>query len=207
MNDTQLAIFRSLFGGRTDIRGVMDEDTGKIWQEKSPLTMNVLRLHVLGIRRCGVYLLTGNSIMALAVDYDSHDPEPPLQFVRCAASHGLRFHVERSRGKGFHCWVFFSRPVSAAKARRVVKGLLREVGQPDSIEIYPRQSQLEPGRSGNFIWFPWFDLEEAKDAKTLFLNPATLEPYAEQLQYLVAAQRVTDRQLDEVLTQACKRVA
>ena len=102
--------------------------------------------------------------------------------------------IEISRsGDGAHVWTFFSEPVAAADARAMGAALLHEAmairGEMD-IESYdrlfPAQDYLPRRGFGNLIALP-LEGRCRQNRTTLFVDPATFEPYQDQFAYFVVA--------------------
>jgi superfamily II DNA or RNA helicase len=100
--------------------------------------------------------------------------------------------LERSRsGDGAHVWIFFVGAVPAASARRIGVHLLREAmtvrAELDLVSydrLFPAQDFMPKGGSfGNLIALP-LQGDCRKRGTTVFLDPATLEPLADQWAYL-----------------------
>jgi hypothetical protein len=65
----KIELFRSIFAGRTDCYG--SETSGCV---KSPVTEGVIRSHLTGQRRMGVYpIMTGSTTWWIAADFDDDD--------------------------------------------------------------------------------------------------------------------------------------
>ena len=103
--------------------------------------------------------------------------------------------ISRS-GVGAHAWVFFTAPVPAATARRLGTGLLREamalrgrMKLASYDRLFPSQDLLPAGGVGNLIAAPLF--KPARDeGRTVFIDPGTLEPYADQFAYLLRPEKL-----------------
>ena len=198
--DQKLAIFRACFTGLDHVYGTYDPTTGRARQVKQPVDDQVLLRHLQGLRPYGVYLLVGNETRAVAVDFDQHDPEPPIRFIHRAAHYGLPAYLERSKSKGWHAWLFAEPPgVAAARVRLVVKTILDDIGEP-ATEVFPKQDRLAGSTQyGNFIYAPLFG-RFVFEGRTVFVDPEReFKPFANQWDLLASVQRVTQSQLDEII--------
>jgi len=195
----KVAIFRSCFSGMTHVYGSYDPDTGRVFQVKRPVTDSVILAHLQGQRPYGVYLLVGDRTRAISTDFDDNDVDSPLRFIHRAAELGITAELERSKSKGYHCWIFAEAGgVSAAKARYVVKVILNNIGMAKT-EIFPKQDRLGPRKYGNFINAPLFG-RLVPDGRSVFLNPGdSLRPHADQWSLLANVNRLSKERLDEVL--------
>lgn len=198
--DQKLAIFQACFTGLKDVYGTYDAKSGSARQVKRPVTGDVLLRHLQGLQPYGVYLLVGNETRAVVADFDVQDPGPPLRFIRQAAHYGLRAYLERSKGKGWHAWIFMELPgVTAAKARLVVKTILDDIDET-ATEVFPKQDRLDGNTQyGNFIYAPLYGKFVFED-RTVFVDPEhELKAFANQWDFLDNIQRVTESQLDKII--------
>ena len=209
--EAKIALFRSLFAGREDVYAArwQSERTGKAgwspavvggWanarkpdREYLPLTDSVVSAHLSGQAHVGLYpLLRGDTCRLLACDFDG--PTLPLDagaYADAARAAGVPVALERSRsGDGAHSWIFFSGPVQASAARRVGAYLLREamtiraeLDLASYDRLFPAQDFLPKGSFGNLIALP---LQGAcrRRGTTVFLDPATLQPFEDQWAFL-----------------------
>ena len=197
--DFKVSLFRSFFTGLADVYGTYDPKTGKSWQVKKRVTDQIILSHLKGLRPYGVYLLDGCRTRALAVDFDTPDPFPPVEFINAARHYQLPAYLEKSKSKGFHVWIFFAgNGVQAEKARLVAKHILDEIEHP-ATEIFPKKDCLDKSLSyGNFINAPLFGKLVPKE-KTVFIDPATMKPYPEQWPFLYSIERVDEKTLDDII--------
>ena len=195
----KIRLFRRCFSGLENVYGTYDIITGQVRQVKTPVTDKVILDHLTGRQPYGVYLLTGETIKALAVDFDQDNLQLPAIFLCQARQLGIPAYVERSKSKGFHVWIFFDAPVSARKARQVAQKILLEMGKPET-EIFPKQDALNDQISyGNFINAPLFG-KLACQGRTVFADPQKLAiPYPDQWALLATIKRVSEAQLDAII--------
>ncbi|MEW6238579.1 MAG: hypothetical protein AB1656_24605 [Candidatus Omnitrophota bacterium] len=188
----QLDLYKSFFTGRLDVYGTYDLAARRARVVKQPVTDRVILDHLAGKQPYGVFLLDGEWTRAAAVDFDSGDAHPPLAWARRAREWNIACVIERSKSKGYHAWVFFEQPCRAANARRLLRSLLRDIGQPNP-EVFPKQDRLTPTCPiGNFINAPLFGAL-VPQGRTVFLDPeAQLKPYPDQWEFLRSIQRVPE---------------
>ena len=196
--DEKISLYTQLFTGRTDVYGTHDPVTGRGWQVKEPVTRSVIQSHLRGDRPYGVYLLQQDKTPAVVADFDNDGFDPVAAFVAAAAKLGISAYIETSKAKGFHAWVFFTRPgVSARKARTVMQLILRQIGQ-EQTEVFPKQDRLDSNTQyGNFINAPLF-WGHMKRGRTVFIDQDR-KPYPDQWAFLAAIQRVPEALLDQVI--------
>ena len=169
--ERKIKIFKELFSGLKNAYGTYNPKTGQAWQEKDPVTDKVILDHLTGRKPYGIYLLVNNRIRAIAVDFDTKDQLPPMEFLSSAKHYGITAYIERSKSKGHHVWMFFNNQgVLAAKARMVVRHILDEIEQPDT-EVFPKQDEIAGNvMFGNFINAPLFGAL-VPNGKTVFVDP------------------------------------
>ena len=75
----KIRIFRNCFSGLTNVYGTYDVNTGRVRQVKEEVTDEVILSHLTGRQSYGIYLLSGDKIKALAVDFDHDDIHQPAR--------------------------------------------------------------------------------------------------------------------------------
>jgi hypothetical protein len=194
----KLQIYRSLFTGRTDVYGSYSLRSGRSFQVKKPVTDRVFLAHLTGEKPYGVYLLVEDKTPAIAVDFDSQDRVLPAEFMTRARHYRLEPHIETSKSKGYHVWIFFATAVQASKPRLVVGHILQEI-EASNIEVFPKQDFLNQNNQyGNFINAPLFGRLVPK-GKTVFVNPRTFKPYPNQWDFLESIVRHEESVLDDII--------
>jgi hypothetical protein len=176
--DAKVAFYAALFGGRRDVYAVRWENArrgqsgwvpaleggwrkGRKASEQSylPLTADVLAAHLTGDIHIGLYpMLPGDQTCWLAADFDGQAAMlDALAYLKAARAVGAPAALEVSRsGVGAHVWIFFTDPVSAATARQIGTGLVREAiairGRMDLRcydRLFPFQDVLPGSGPGN----------------------------------------------------------
>ncbi len=196
----KIEIFRSRFTGLMHVYGTYQPETGRVRQVKQRVTDAVILNHLTGKQPYGVYLLHGDRTRAVVADFDEPDPIPPLECVRQARHYGLGAYIERSKGKGFHVWIFADKKGFLARSARLVMQLiLEEIGCPRT-EVFPKQDRLTGDAAyGNFINAPLFGRLVSR-GRTVFLDPdASLKPFADQWELLQHVDAVSDDQLTKIV--------
>ena len=144
----KVEFYAALFGARRDVYAIRWENAryGKSgwmpavaggWRKGSkssdhhylPLTPEVVAAHLTGDIHIGLYpMLPGDLTCWLAADFDGPAAMlDALAYLKAARAIGAPAALEVSRsGVGAHVWIFFTAPVSAALARQVGTGLVRE---------------------------------------------------------------------------------
>jgi len=198
--DYKITLFAGLFQGLRTAYGTYCPETGKHRQVKQMVKKTTLYRHLKGIEPFGFYPLVGNATRIGVVDFDNHDPEHPLGFIIRAHHFGLASYLEKSKSKGYHAWIFFSKAgVPAKKVRLVIQYILDEIDCSET-EIFPKQNRIVNKNSyGNFINAPLFG-KFVPQGRTVFIRPdATLKPYPDQWDVLESIQRIHENQLDTII--------
>jgi len=203
----KLDVFKSLFSGRKDVYGRHDPGTKKSWQEKASVTDNVFLQHLFGKRPCGIYLLKeNNTCSAVTVDFDKPDKMPVIESLKRSNELGLFAYPEISKSKGWHVWIFFDAEVQAAKPRKIVRHILREMGLDKIVEVFPKQDYLNNDKFyGNFINLPLANVYVAK-GRAVFVDQ-DLQPILDQWQFLEQIKRVPGSVLDSIIIRLAGNLA
>jgi superfamily II DNA or RNA helicase len=152
--DQKVALFRSLFQGRTDVYPIRWESkNGKSgyspacanewdrtvcmkpkikcaecnYREFLPVGDSVIFDHLAGKITIGVYpLLFDETCLFLAVDFDKSTwKEDSKAFIETCRELNIPASLERSRsGNGCHVWIFFESPIEASLARSLGTAIL-----------------------------------------------------------------------------------
>ncbi|MFI9388395.1 TOTE conflict system archaeo-eukaryotic primase domain-containing protein [Kutzneria sp. NPDC052558] len=228
--ESKVDFFAALFAARTDVYATRWENTrtGKAgwlpatrggWRkgvrhedrDYLPLSKDVLRAHLTGDVRVGLYpLLDGDLCWWLAADFDGPMAMlDALAYLKAARAWSAPAALEVSRsGVGAHAWVFFTAPVPAETARRLGTALLREAmavrGRMDLASydrLFPSQDVLPSGGVGNLIAAP-LQGKARQDGATVFLDLATMEPHDDQWAYLSSLGRMSPAEVNRVARRA-----
>ncbi len=164
----------------------------------------MLAAHLTGDIHIGLYpMLPGDQTCWLAADFDGPAAMlDALAYLKAARAAGAPAALEVSRsGVGAHVWIFFTDPVSAATARLVGTGLVREAiairGRMDLRSydrLFPSQDLLLGRGPGNLIAAPLHG-KSRKLGTTVFLDLGRLEPFDDQWDYLSTLERLTPKQV------------
>jgi superfamily II DNA or RNA helicase len=218
-NPDKLALYADRFRARTDVYARRYENrwTGKSgwtptvvggWRKGMkhesasylPLTPEVIKEHFWGNIFIGFYpLLADNTCYFLVADFDGKPAMlDALAYAKAARTNGVPAALEISQsGGGAHVWVFFTEKIPASTARSVGTTLIHEAmvlrGSMDLRSydrLFPSQDVLSGSGLGNLIAAPLQGRRKA-NGLTLFLDPATLEPYDDQWLFLSTLDRLS----------------
>ena len=184
----------------------------------SPLTNDDLYRHLSGKDAdgrdvIGLYVLyEDNTCHLLCADFDDKSCEHGYQddvlaFVDVCNSWCIPCSIERSRsGKGAHVWIFFDKPVMAAKARRLGNAILTEamnrngkIGFKSYDRFFPNQDTLSEGGLGNLVALP-LQGNARKNGNSVFVNHY-FEPFPDQWEYLLNIDKLSESVLEVILKQ------
>ena len=188
--------FADVFRGREDVCGRISEDGKKGWCDKTTVTLIQYIKHLTGNSyqdSLGIYpLLDDGNVWFGVIDVDNHQGEDNAELAvtaakvkECLVDFGIESYIEVSKSGGYHIWVFFGEPVSAANVRRLLKATwTKAVGQKIP-EIFPKQDRLSSGQQyGNFIHLPYFGPHVA-NKRRVFVNGGDYIPLEDFLNNVI----------------------
>lgn len=152
-----------------------------------PITDEVIGRHLLGEQTVGVYSTReDNTVKWLCIDVDEENTSIVMDIaLRVVARFGKRSClVEFSGRRGYHIWLFFSKPVQAQDAWLLGNILTG----PHNLEIYPRQGSVKG--LGNLVKLP-LGVQQKTKKWCLFQTPA-FQPYADQWEALKNVKLIDD---------------
>jgi superfamily II DNA or RNA helicase len=217
--DDKIRFYTDLFRCRTDVYALRWEnkrDGRSGWmpaihgywrkgmkREDAPylrLTHEVIGKHLRGDEHIGLYPLgDDDTCWWVAADFDKDSAMlDALAYLKAARAQNVPAALEVSQsGRGAHVWIFFAQPTSASVARQIATSLLGEAFQlrgsmhlSSYDRLFPSQD-VHTGRGmGNLIAAP-LNGARRQHGTTLFLDPATLEPFDDQWAYLSSIARLS----------------
>lgn len=191
-----VAAFREFFDGQRDAYA---GDGGQ--RVIAPVDDDLVADHLAGRRRVGVYCLAGpdrDRCRWACVDVEGPDVELARLLVAKLKALGIAANLERSKGRGWHVWTFFSSWVQAWKVRAALGFAIRDLGDRVAfpLPMVPEQPRLPtPDAAGGYMWLPMFGGD--RDGRTRFYDSATMKEVAGWRPGSLTANR--EAALDEVL--------
>jgi hypothetical protein len=125
----------------------------------APFTHRVVEAHLRGEQGVGVYPSWHDPDGVLMAswgccDIDTGDWSEAYSLATALRAMGMIPHIERSRSKGWHIWIFPENPVTAKEMRRALKVAYAAIELPAK-EANPKSEQLKPGQVGNYVRLPY----------------------------------------------------
>lgn len=160
----------------------------------------------------GLYaILADNKCNFLCADFDDKSCEygyqsDVLAYVGVCKEWGIPYSIERSRsGNGAHVWIFFDKPLSAGKARKLGNAILTEAMDRNSRmtfksydRFFPNQDKLPEGGFGNLVALP-LQGRARKEGNSVFVDEA-FDAYEDQWKYLLGVKKTSEPIVDELLS-------
>jgi hypothetical protein len=167
-----------------------------------PLTPEVIGEHLRGDVHIGLYpLADDDTCWWVAADFDKEAAMlDALAYMKAARSYRIPAALEVSQsGRGAHVWIFFAQATSASAARQLATSLLGEAFRlrgsmhlSSYDRLFPSQD-VHTGRGVGNLIAALLNGKRRLHGTTVFLDPATLEPYADQWAYLSSVARLSTK--------------
>lgn len=166
-----VADFLKLFKGNQESHGVHYPESetkegkkapGKSMVVHEPVTEETVAKHLHGKQGLGIIPIDHKNKVSFAViDVDVY-PAPPQKYIEILRRAGVPAICFRSKSGGLHVFFFFSDEPEASKIRPSLMKLVGMLGLPNTVEVFPKQTMLEKGKTGNWINLPYFNFENTQ---------------------------------------------
>ena len=187
----------------------MKGGTFQNYNDKTYLKLNDQEIakHLNGEQLIGAYpLLQDNTSNFIVADFDEANwIADARKFLSACNEKNIPAYLERSRsGNGGHVWIFFEQPYPAIRSRKIFISILEQSGafsvfdKSSSFDrLFPNQDFLSGKGLGNLIALPLFR-KTLEQGNSCFINADTLQPYAEQFEFLKSIKRISISELDQL---------
>lgn len=161
----------------------------------------------------GLYpICQDNTCYFLCTDFDDKNCEhgyknDVLAFVNVCNSWNVPCYIERSRsGNGAHVWIFFNKPITALKTRKLGNAILTEAMNREARlsfksydRFFPNQDSLPEGGLGNLVALPLQGMARRKGNSVFVDNK--FNAYEDQWTFLSQIHKFSEAELDLLLLQ------
>lgn len=148
----------AIFGGNMGAYGQDTGDGSGGMRVDKPLTAGAVRSHLQGHIGIGCYPSWHQDGELWTkwgcCDIDTGDWSEAYSLAVALRSMGFVPHVERSRSKGWHIWIFATKKVPARAMRRALKVAYAAIELP-AREANPKSEHLRAGQVGNYVRLPY----------------------------------------------------
>ena len=139
---------------------------------------NDIEKHLIGDAVMGAYTLRqDNTVMWMCFDVDSTDLQAAKDLTLKLSNflQTVPHAIEFSGNKGYHVWLFFSKPVPAENVRAIGAEIREQIGGKIAgdphVEIFPKQDKLtESNPLGNLVKLP-LGLHPVSKNRSCFITP------------------------------------
>lgn len=214
-------LLRARFISRDDVFYFRENAERNGYKKETPVDDNdtCIANHIEGTYHIGSYnIFNSTQVKCAVLDFDINDESKMnevkdclLQFrKRCKDQYSIKFHIEISKSRGFHLWIFFDRPVDAGTIRKILHYLVESFCWEDVSpfvssminletfpEIFPKSDSVEAGSFGSCSLLPLHG-ESVKNQKTVFIDESG-EISLDQWAYLATAEITAPETLETLM--------
>lgn len=182
----KIGLFKELFINRHDVYPLQLKQ-GQWILKKDTLTDEIIEKHLTYKITIGCYSGMDSTTKWLCIDIDSLAIKNINEVQQKAEHFSIPVYYEFSGRKGYHCWIFFSKPAPNSKARRLGNMLTSKS------EIFPKQNFTSKKNVGNLVKGP-LGIHRVTNKLCLFVDK-NLNKIPEQWHYLMNIRKID---IDEV---------
>ncbi len=165
-----LSAFQEIFTGNVDSYGVHiyattkkgEKEKGKSFTKNAPVTEDLYREHLEGKSGLGIVpIQKDNTCRFAALDIDVYfiDFKELLSVI---STHNIPLFPFRSKSGGLHLYLFLAENMQVVKAKNFMEQFRVLLGLSDNTEVFPKQTSLIPGQSGNWINLPYYKADKPR---------------------------------------------
>lgn len=181
-----LSSFQSIFTGNQSSYGVHvykgskkgEKEKGDSFTKKEQVTETLYKQHLEGTQGLGIVPIQNDNTCRFAVlDIDVYNTDFKLQ-LEALSNHNIPLFPFRSKSGGLHLYLFLAEPMKVLKVKETMDEFRVLLGLNANTEVFPKQSSLSNGQSGNWINLPYYNQEKSKqymyaeDGSPLLLDEA-----------------------------------
>lgn len=163
--------FRAIFQGNQQAHGIFipfkenvegKKIEGKAATANEYVSASLYEKHLKGEQGLGIVPIRQDGTCSFAViDVDKYDSSCN-DIVRAIYKHNLPLVPFRSKSGGLHLYLFLEITTQAKQVVKVMNHFRRLFSLKKDTEIFPKQTTLKEGDSGNWINLPYFNMEDTK---------------------------------------------
>ena len=162
--------FRSIFTGNMESYGVhtysnkieKGKEKGSNTTKKENVTEKIFKDHLEGKKGLGIIpIQKNNTCRFAALDIDIYTKDFKVKF-EAISNHNIPLFPFRSKSGGLHLYLFLSEDIKVIKIKTYMEQFRVLLGLHPNTEIFPKQSSLIEGQSGNWINLPYYNVGKTK---------------------------------------------
>ena len=157
--------FERLFEGRKSSHGILKDINWKKVDSEGKFTKIAItahsppdfKAHLTGKHKIGVIPFVENDRCQFgAVDVDEYKKLDHKELVNKLRDQNIPGVLCRSTNGGAHIYFFFSRAVPSHELKKCLQGVRKALDMDPRGEVFPKQKILQQGKSGNYIFLPYY---------------------------------------------------
>lgn len=164
----ELNDFQTLFTGNQEAYGVHIYDTviegekekGKSFTKTEPIRDAHYADHLNGKQGLGIVPIRKDGTCSFAaIDIDVYD-KAITPYLEILYKYDFPLIPFRSKSGGLHLYLFLQNPMKTIKVKGLLEVFRLVLGLNEKVEIFPKQVNLGPGQTGNWINLPYYNAEK-----------------------------------------------
>ena len=136
------------------------KEKGANLTKKTKVTEKIYKDHLEGRKGLGIIpIQKDNTCRFAALDIDVYTKSFKVKF-EAMANHNIPLFAFRSKSGGLHLYLFLSEDTKVTKVKDFMEQFKVLLGLHQNTEIFPKQTSLIEGQSGNWINLPYYNVEK-----------------------------------------------